>query len=71
MQISSQIIRKQTGQAVEHIDVTNMNQNKRRSIFITCMNQNGFAGFIKQTENNQTYFIFIYEIVSGPLPTSR
>lgn len=57
-----QIKQKQACQTIEHIDVTGMSQHKRRLIFITYMNQNGFSGFIKQVQNNQTYYIFIYEL---------
>jgi hypothetical protein len=51
----------QTGQTTEHINITDMEANKRRSVLINGMNRNGFTGVIKQIQNNQTYFIFIYK----------
>jgi hypothetical protein len=51
----------QTGQTTEHIDITDMEANKRRSVLISGMNRNGFTGVIKQIQNNQTYYVFIYK----------
>ncbi len=51
----------QNSKTTEPINVTCMEPNKRRSVLINGMNQNGFAGIIKETQNNQTYFIFIYK----------
>ncbi|HSV50253.1 MAG TPA: hypothetical protein VLH35_08040 [Candidatus Acidoferrales bacterium] len=38
-----------------------MEPNKRRLIFLDCMNRTGFSAFIKHTQDNQTYYVFIYE----------
>lgn len=51
----------QTSQTTEYINVTNLTPDKRRSLFIDNMNKTGFTTFIKHTQDNQTYFIFIYK----------
>ncbi|NLB76699.1 MAG: hypothetical protein GX799_09595 [Crenarchaeota archaeon] len=38
-----------------------MEPNKRRLVFIDCMNRNGFIGFVKHEQNSQTYYIFMYK----------
>ncbi len=55
----------QTSKTTEHINVTNLEPDKRRSIFVDGMKRNGFAGFIKDKQDNQTYYIFIYEKASA------
>ncbi|MDI9577863.1 MAG: hypothetical protein QM398_07005 [Thermoproteota archaeon] len=62
--IVSEIKEKQASKIRECIDVTYMTQSRRRSIFIACMNRAGFSGFIKNIQNNQTYYIFLYTELS-------
>jgi hypothetical protein len=45
----------------ENINVTNMEPNRRRLVLIAGMNRNGFSGVIKDKQNNQTVYVFIYE----------
>lgn len=42
-------------------NVTYMNQNKRHSAFIDCMNRNRFTCFIKCKQSSQTHYIVIYK----------
>jgi hypothetical protein len=47
--------------ATKRINVTDITSNQRRNLFINCINQNGFIGFIKNYERKQTYYTFYYE----------
>ena len=43
------------------INVTDLKPYQRRALFISCLNQAGFTGFIKNQADKQTYFTFTYE----------
>lgn len=48
-------------QTIKHINVTAMTPNQQRKLFTDCMSKNGFTGFIKHQEGNQTCYTFTYE----------
>jgi hypothetical protein len=47
-------------QKTKQYNVTNMTPKQRRNLFIKCMNQHGFVGFVKNQTNKQTHYTFQY-----------
>ncbi|MCL5876845.1 MAG: hypothetical protein M1540_03430 [Candidatus Bathyarchaeota archaeon] len=45
----------------KQINVTDLTETKKQTLFINCVNQIGFAGFVKKEIGNQTYYTFFYE----------
>jgi hypothetical protein len=51
----------QNSQAVnKQINVSNLTPLERQKLFIECINQSGFIGFMKKEIDNQTYYTFTY-----------
>lgn len=42
------------------INVTDMTKKQRRQLFRNYMNREGFIGFVKDQQGNQTQYVFYY-----------
>jgi hypothetical protein len=55
--------------AALRFDVTRLSAHEKRKLFATCMNQEGFSGFVKENQNEQIFFTFTYTSERRPSET--
>jgi len=50
-----------SGQGTWRFDVTDLTPNQRRRLFVDCISQSGFVGFVKSEDKVQTCYTFKYD----------
>jgi hypothetical protein len=48
-------------QTVKCVNVTKLTRRQRQKLFVDCMSQGSFSGFVKDEQNNQTFYVFCYK----------